>query len=294
MGSAEWIVRAKGISKTCCEVCRRNPDDQGSLPCSQVVFSLLSKCHLYVIFMVLALLSSCSPQTLPPSRFIETVPASSSLPTLPPPRLTIAVDPRLELLAVIQSLSDYDERTGLITNLDFPYKEKIAQRFDPYRKHTAVTRFAEMSQTAFSFDAPPHAMLFLSPPPDLEEQIPFSDYVLERAGGQAKLEAFIEAMRDFSDDSDFMQFYAENAGFYQDLVAKVEAIVHIEDLVLLEEYYGLHQHSYNIQLVPLYHAGALGRALKGKMVSSMCTVSTVHTHEMGNFSALDRPRNIAI
>jgi hypothetical protein len=248
MVSTEWIVRTKRLYRTWRAVSAVLPGSIFSLTCR----------YFLGLFLALVLLSGCTAQTLPGSRFIKTVPAFSSLPALPPPRLTIAVDPRLELLAVIQSLSGYDERTGLITDLDFPYKEKVEQWFASYRKHTAVTRFDEMSQSQFSFDGPPHAMLFLSPPPGLGEETPLSDDVLERAGGRSKLEAFIEAMRDFADDSDFMQFYSENTPFYQDLIADVEAMVHAEDLTLLREYYGMHQHSYNILLVPMFHAGGFG------------------------------------
>src|SRR5690606_2252565 len=107
--SMKWFVRTKGVFKTCrsvAAVLRRAivPIHPGKL------FSF--------IFLALAFVTGGAPQTRPPSRFIETVAASSSLPTLPELGVTIAVDLRLVLLAVIQSLSDYEERTGLITDLD--------------------------------------------------------------------------------------------------------------------------------------------------------------------------------
>jgi hypothetical protein len=104
-------------------------------------------------------------------------------------------------------------------------------------------------------------MLFLSPPPDLAQQIPFTADVLQRAGGLEKLEAFVAALRLFAIESGFMQFYAENTGFYQEITAGVDALVDTGDLALLEQYYGMRQHSYNILIVPLFHAGGFGPRL---------------------------------
>jgi hypothetical protein len=217
--------------------------------------------NIPIYSLALLFLTSCTAPALPPSRFIETVPPFTSLPALPEPNLAITVDPRLELLAVVQSLSDYEQRTGLITDLDFAYKQKVAQVFGPYREHAAVNMFDELSQAGFSFDGPPYVMLFLSSPPELDVQIPFPAYAAQRAGGMEKLEAFVAALRDFARESDFMQFYTEHTGFYQEIAAGVEALVNPGDLALLEEYYGMRQHSYNIILVPLFHAGGFGPRL---------------------------------
>jgi hypothetical protein len=121
--------------------------------------------------------------------------------------------------------------------------------------------FDELSQSGFSFDGPPYVMLFLSPPPDLAEQIPIPEDASFRAGGWEKLAAFLTAVRAFAVESDFMQFYDENTGFYQEITAGVEALVEPGDLASLEQYYGMHQNSYNILLVPLFHAGGFGPRL---------------------------------
>ena len=60
--------------------------------------------------------------------------------------LTIAVDPRMELLAVIQSLTDYlgFRNMPVLTQLDFGYKNEIAAAFGQYADHPAPRRFHEM------------------------------------------------------------------------------------------------------------------------------------------------------
>ncbi|MCJ7507636.1 MAG: DUF4932 domain-containing protein, partial [candidate division Zixibacteria bacterium] len=66
--------------------------------------------------------------------------------------LVITVDSRIELLGVVQFLSDYGERYGLITQYDFPYKNDVREHFQQYANHPAVKLFAKMSAQGFSFD----------------------------------------------------------------------------------------------------------------------------------------------
>jgi len=170
--------------------------------------------------------------------------------------LNVVVDPRLELLSIVQLLSGYGEKYRLITSYDFPYKRDILEYFSPYKGHSAVKLFAEMSAAGFTFDAPPGAMLFLSDPPDLRLTMPFTEYLETRAGGSEKLERFVNALRDFAKDTQFMTFYSAHIGTYLQIVAnekkKLEGTDYIGDL---EKYYGLKQHSYNIIFVPLFVGG---------------------------------------
>lgn len=171
-------------------------------------------------------------------------------------RLNVAVDPRLELLAVVQLLSGYGERLGLITRFDFSYKRDVIEYFSAYNNHRAVQLFAEMSKDGFSFDAPPAAMLYLSDPPDLNTKLPFTDYLKRRAGGQKRLNQFVNSLRDFAKQTQFVVFFKSHQGTYQQIVAdgrsKMEGIDYIGTL---ENYYGLEHHSYNIILVPLFVGG---------------------------------------
>ncbi len=171
-------------------------------------------------------------------------------------RLNVVVDARLELLAVVQLLSNYGERLGLITRYDFPYKRDVVEYFSPYKNHRAVQLFAEMSKSGFSFDAPPAAMLYLSDPPDLNAQLPFTDYLSRRAGGQKRLSQFVTCLRDFANQTKFMEFYKSHQGVYQQIVTnawmKMESVDYIGTL---ESYYGMKHHSYNIILVPLFVGG---------------------------------------
>jgi hypothetical protein len=164
----------------------------------------------------------------------------------------ISIDPRIELLAVVQFLSLYQ----LITSLDFPYKRSVSEYFSPFRNHPAVSIFKQMSALSFNFDAPPAAMLFLSNPPDLDIQIPFSDYIKQRAGGEERLNQFVEALRDFAVESQFMVFFSAHEVTYLQIVDNTNYELEWFDyLTPLETYCGWKLHSYNLILAPLFSGG---------------------------------------
>jgi hypothetical protein len=171
--------------------------------------------------------------------------------------INVVVDPRIELLAVVQYLSGYGERfVGLIT---MPYRRDVMEYFAPFKEHPAVKLFAEMRADNFSFDAPPTAMLHLSKPPDLSLESPFTDYLKTRAGGEERLEEFVKSLRDFARETQFMAFFEAHKGtFLQTVFETHEKLKDIDYIGTLENYYGMKQHSYNIILAPLFGDGAFG------------------------------------
>jgi hypothetical protein len=170
-----------------------------------------------------------------------------------PSGLNITIDPRIELLAAVQSFSDYGDKLSLLTSLDFDYKNDLLETFKPFAGHEAVKLFQEMSHGGFAFDAPPTVMLHLGTPPELDIEIPLTDYLVGRAGGREKLMRFIELLRDFADRSRFIDFFQKNKGFYDETVQSVnDNFKDIDFIGVLEEYYGQKQHSYNIVLAPMF------------------------------------------
>ena len=162
--------------------------------------------------------------------------------------VNVSVDPRIELLSAVQLLSDYP----LLTRSDFQYKREMLNYFSPYKSHPAVTKFKEMSEEGFAYDAPPTAMLYLSDPPELKVVTPFTDYIIGRAGGRVDLESFIEALRDFAIKSNFMEFFNAHKDFYAILIQGTKANLDDYDIVgALEDFYGISKNSYNIITSPL-------------------------------------------
>jgi hypothetical protein len=177
--------------------------------------------------------------------------ATAGAPTQATP-VEISVDPRVELLAVVQSLAGYDQLgTG-----DLDYRREVLTRFAPWRAHPAVTLFARMAREGFSRDAPPAVMLRLAEPPALELRAPFSVYVETRAGGRERLFAFLDSLRDFAAESRFMEFYAAHERHFRRLVGDARRVLRRTRVVgPLEEYFGVREHGYHLILAPLLHAG---------------------------------------
>ena len=81
------------------------------------------------------------------------------------PAVFVSVDPRVELIAIIQNLSRYRSVFSFLLNLEsFPYQQDVTDWFSPYHQHPAITMFDEVSlqPRMFNFMAPPTTMLYLT------------------------------------------------------------------------------------------------------------------------------------
>ena len=173
-------------------------------------------------------------------------------------RLTVSIDPRIELLTAVQLLAGYGEKYGLLTKFDDSYKRDMQKYFAPWHESNAVRLFEDMSKGGFTYDAPPTLMIYLSAPPELQEVTPLPTEVVERAGGKEKLEAFVIALHKFALDSRFTNFYESHKPVYDRMVAAVgDPKDGLREIDTLERYYGMKQHGYHIVLAPLF-VGAYG------------------------------------
>lgn len=173
--------------------------------------------------------------------------------------LYIGVDPRMELLAIVQYLSNYDSRFHLLTHFNISYKTDIEKAFHSFRDHQVIKLFEQLSPKRFNFHAPPAAMLYLSVPPQLEVQIPYPDDLITSAGGFEQLGQFLSALRDFAKVSNFMDFYQSQSAFYEAITQQSGTQLVLEDdEAVLETYYGMKQDGFHVILVPLFHEGGFG------------------------------------
>jgi hypothetical protein len=182
-------------------------------------------------------------------------PAGVAYAGTPPPRaapIEVAVDPRIELLAVVQCLAGDDQ----LTDLPLTYRNEILARFAPWRGHPAVSLYARMARDGFTRDAPPAVMLRLAEPPALELRAPFTAGLETRAGGRQRLFAFLDSLRGFARDSRFMEFHAAHATEFRGLVRTTRrALRRTRIIAPLEDYFGVTGQSYRIILAPLFHTG---------------------------------------
>lgn len=178
--------------------------------------------------------------------------------------INVIIDPRMELLAVVQALGTYDQQFDLITNMSFNYKDDIMKYFSNFSKHEAVKQFDTMSRSGFSFDAPPTAMLYLSNPLNLEVKKDFDEELKSRATKES-LNKLTKELKNFAVDTKFQEFFNSHRDFYNSVVEKNAEVIGSSNYIsYLEQYYGMKQNSYNIILAPMFHSGGFGPKIEAE------------------------------
>ena len=177
-------------------------------------------------------------------------------------KLNINVDERIELLSVVQYLSNYGERYPfLVTVEQNSYTEKVDEYFKNQKEHSVISKFEELSNEGFNFHIPPEFMLHLDN--NLDVYIPFNNELIERSSGISEVEDFIRLIKSFNSEYDFKNFFTGNKNFYSELVSKfTEKIDNLDYIEILEDYFGETKKSYNLLPVPLFSHGNFGIRVK--------------------------------
>lgn len=166
-------------------------------------------------------------------------------------RLSVSVDPRIELLAVVQHFTHWAQKGHIKSSTT--YKGDIDDYFGELKDHPVVARAESLINANFAYDAPVQFMLHHSDPPELVQNTPYSDYLVKRAGGEENLIEFTDELRDFARRTDFMRFYHDHDPLYDTLIAEVDSLLEGKDYVqAIEDFYGESRNSYNIILSPLF------------------------------------------
>jgi len=169
-------------------------------------------------------------------------------------RFSITVDPRMELLAVVQHFSSW--APGGHIKSKTTYKDDIDHYFEGFKDHPAIACVESLVSAGFTHDAPVAFMLYHGDPPELVQKNPYSDYLIGRAKGEKNLIELADALRDFARKTDFMQFYQAHKALYDTHVAEVESLLSGKDYVqVLEAFYGESRNSYGVILPPLFAGG---------------------------------------
>jgi len=146
------------------------------------------------------------------------------------------VDPRVELVGVVQYLAGLHRDAGRPVSADFP---DLEARFAPFRAHPAVKLFA--ASAARGEDASALAMQYLTPLPELKwaKDPALARDVVDRAGGRAEFERFLTALRDFSAKSRFPEYFKEHRRAFLRYEGEARAELDRRDLAkLVRDYAG--------------------------------------------------------
>lgn len=137
------------------------------------------------------------------------------------PGLLVEVDPRLELLAAAQAWTTWTRPgfPGVQDSARPAYAADLAAWVEPWKDEEAVTLLDQLQKGGFSYDAPPNFVL--STEGGLTFRIPaqgFSKYLVNRAGGLARLESLARVLALLAVRSNFIGFFNGRRAYYEALV----------------------------------------------------------------------------
>lgn len=167
-------------------------------------------------------------------------------------RLVVGVDPRIELLGVLQLLAGGSPTT---TDLAFPYRAEVEQRFAAHATHPAVAMLRRMARVGFAFDAPVIVMLHCTDPPHVALLRPPPPDIVQRAGGMDSLTAWLGLVGGFAEESGFDAFVSQHRAYHAELAGTVVNLLEPHLVEDLEAYYGMAAEGYHIVLSPLTKGG---------------------------------------
>jgi hypothetical protein len=177
--------------------------------------------------------------------------------------MRVAVEPRIELLAIVQHLSDYRfPSEPLITQDDTTYRQQVDAWFSRFKSDAAVRTFSEMARSGYTFSAPPTSMLFLDDRLRPRRDLVTDQFLVQRSGGAERLAKFAGELREFSRKSGFQNYFESHRAFYASLVSETIAGLDHDYISELESFYGTRNASYNVLLVPLYGFVGYGPILR--------------------------------
>ena len=168
-------------------------------------------------------------------------------------RVIVSVDPRIELLAVIEYLSDYGTKyKGTLVKTDSEYSKAIDLYFGKYKKHEAVKYFSELNKQKFIYDVPVEGMLYTGKSQELNDVRTVSERI-KMSVGDREYSEFIKKARTFAEETNFEKFYTEHKAFYQELVEKVSSSKPWDkEVQVYDHYLGMRENSYYIIISPLF------------------------------------------
>jgi len=169
----------------------------------------------------------------------------------------VTIDPRMELLAVVQHFTTWANDHH--TNLNFDYVNEVENYFSSFSQHPAINKCQELIDNGFTYDAPVNYILFHDYPPELRRMAPYSDYLTGRARGVTNLADFADKLRDFATKTGFMSFYDSCKTFYNEtLTLAFNTLGNMNYIELMEDYYGDTKYKYIIIPTPLFDGGGYG------------------------------------
>lgn len=162
----------------------------------------------------------------------------------------VRVDPRIELMSIIQLLADYP----VLSPYESDYRERVRARFGPFADHPAVGTYRILYQQGLAFDRAPKFFVSLGPLPGLQLPDELPPGLAERTLSTDSLAVFADRLAAFAEASDFERFFVEREEYYLGLL-EVTRERAAEAATQLERYTGHELVGATVVLSPLLHDG---------------------------------------
>lgn len=178
--------------------------------------------------------------------------------TQPPPKLSVIIDEKMELLTTAQYLAE----DPLLTRADIQYKKEIERNFRPFVNHPVVSLLKAVVQEDYFTGSAAPWYLYQFSFPDFEPIgiIQENENQIEHYEARKDtLTRLLTLLKDFYYSTRFHDFFLKHKEFYDSVKAPVAERLSQTDLPdLLEQHYGEKRNSYTIVLCPLLHDGGYG------------------------------------
>lgn len=156
-----------------------------------------------------------------------------------PASFDISVDPRFELLGVVQRLSGRARTDAAAAG----YRDRIDKRFGALRDHAAVVLYRDLVANGSREEAAATILIYYSAPPELALKDKNADIHYVNGPGEAEeMHRFLHELRDFARASDFMSFFnsRDNLDYYGTLENSArKALGPVDPVSAIEAYLGV-------------------------------------------------------
>jgi hypothetical protein len=135
--------------------------------------------------------------------------------------LTVRVDRRVEVMAILQRLAAASEYLGTPTTT---YVSDVTTRFRPFSEHPAVVRTRELrAQYGIAFDAP----MWLAV--QLDDKLYLKGRPLDGRWANVDIDGYLVLVRDFVTATKFDEFFAAHAPYFARVEARLRGAIAKED-----------------------------------------------------------------
>jgi hypothetical protein len=194
-------------------------------------------------------------------------------------QLSVMIDESIELLSVLQVLSDFYLSQDTILNCNIIYKKRIEEYYKDYKNHAVIKYFDRLCNYNFELDKPVNYFVTLDEsckfnPDVLPEYLKWAISLL-KSGETKKLYKLSQLIKIFMLNTGFDEFIKLNNVYYQSIGKTfIEAKKNNNYISEINDYVGLDGNKCKIILSPLYNESYGPMIKKDVGYSFLCVLGT--------------------